>query len=176
MLVLASNAVSQQAWSTHAAEYLLLQALGEANIMTLPFTLLELLCSVLAQWLQSSCGCPLGWFLWGSCWKLFNLKHVVRNALHTISCSHETVWKFASCLGCGSDQGRLQLSHSAHFYCLEVFLLADLLSSHSFMQLAFGSSFLFILKLDCFRYSELQNMALIWVRIDDGWVMLVLEF
>lgn len=44
------------------------------------------------------------------------------------------------------------------------------------MQLAFGSSFLFILKLDCFRYSELQNMALIWVRIDDGWVMLVLEF
>lgn len=56
VLVLASNAISQQAWTTHAAECLLMQALRETKVMNFPFTLLDFLCSVLAQWEQSSCG------------------------------------------------------------------------------------------------------------------------
>lgn len=67
--------------------------------------LLDLFCSVLAWWLQSSCENPLGWLHWGSCWKLFNLKHVVGNALHLISCSmrQQHVWKFTGYFRCRSD-------------------------------------------------------------------------
>lgn len=63
VLVLASNAMPQQAGSTCSAEYLLLHALRETNLGSWPFTLLGELCSVLFQGLQSSCGSPLGWLL-----------------------------------------------------------------------------------------------------------------
>lgn len=54
------------------------------------------------------------------------------------------VWKLANRFRCGSDQGRLQLSHSAQFYCLEVFLVTALLSSYSFMQFIWQFIFLYI--------------------------------
>lgn len=134
----------QQARSTCSAEYLLLQALGETNAGSWPFTLLDELCSVLVQGEQSSCGSHWEGSFEGlvESWLIWNTWCEMPCIWSPVPMRQQHVWKLLSAPS--ADQTREGCSWATFLFLQGIFVDRFIVQSQLYAVSLWRLGFLYI--------------------------------